>query len=120
MAREGNISINLRVSKNGAAITQNASTTFDVSGSQLIQSTQNIGTTAELLDFGGITGAPQAVMVKNLDATNYVEIGGDSGLTVFSLKVPAGQTIFFNPTSSTVYAKANTAAVNVIILASEA
>lgn len=120
MANEGYIAINLRASKNGASIAQSMSQRFDMAGAELVQNTQNIGTTSELLTFGNITGTPQSVLIRNLDTTNFVEIGGDSGLTVFKTKILPGQAMYFNPSSATVYAKANTAAINVLILAIEA
>ena len=111
--------MNLRVTKNGAAISQNVSINLDVAGDQLCQNTQEIGTTAELLTFGNIASTPQAIMIRNLDATNFVEIGGDSGLTIFKIKIPAEQSVYFTPTSATIYAKADTAAVDIILLAFE-
>ena len=120
MANEAFLSIQLNARKNGAQISNSMSKRFDMTGSELTQATQNIGTTAELLTFGNIAGTPQAVMIQNLDATNFVEIGGDSGLTVFKFKINPGQSAYFTPTSGTVYAKANTAAVNILTLAIEA
>jgi len=120
MANEGYFSINLKATKAGANVGQSTSKRFSMTGAEMLQATQNIGTSAETISFGGITGAPQMVLVQNLDATNYLELGGDSGLTVFKLKVAAGQSAIFTPTSATLYAKANTAAVNVMVVAIEA
>ena len=120
MANEGYFSINLKATKSGANVGQTVSDRFNMTGAEMIQSTQNIGTTAELVSFGGITGAPQMVMIQNLSATNFVELGGDSGLTVFKIKVPAGQAAMFTASSATLYAKADTAAVNVLVVAIEA
>lgn len=120
MAREGTIAISLRVTKNAAQVANTSSTTIDVSGSQLLHNTQNIGTTSETIDFGNISGTPQAVMIRNLDATNFVEIGGDTGLTVFKIKIPKGQSTIIYPSSGTIYAKADTAAVNILVTACEA
>ena len=91
-----------------------------MTGSEMTQHTQSIGTTAETLSLGDITGVPGAIVIKNLDATNYIELGGDSGLTVFKIKLLAGQFVAFQPTAATIYAKANTAAVRVQIVATEA
>ena len=54
------------------------------------------------------------------DATNFVELGGDSGLTVFKLKILAGKAIVISPSSATLYAKADTAAARILIVAVEA
>ena len=120
MANEIKSSINFSASKGGARVALSSSFYLTMSGSEMIQSTQSIGTTAETINLGDITGAPGGFVIKNLDATNYIEIGGDSGLTVFKIKIPAGQFAAFQPTSATIYAKANTAAVRVQIIASEA
>jgi len=119
MANEGYFSLNLKATKSGANVGQTVSGRFNMAGADMTQATQTIGTTAETLNLGDITGAPQQLMIQNLDATNYIEIGGDSGLTVFKLKIAAGKASVFTPTSGTIYAKANTAAVNVMIVAIE-
>jgi len=90
-----------------------------MTGDDLINATQVIGTTSELVSFGEITGAPGEVVIKNLDSTNFIELGGDSGLTVFKIKLLAGRTTIFQPSSATLYAKADTAAVRIQILANE-
>ena len=119
MANEGYFSISLKAAKNGAKVDYTLADRFDVAGTQMQQITQNIGTTAELISFGEISGAPQLALIVNLDATNYVEIGGDSGLTVFKIKIPAGKFAFITPSSATMYAKANTAACNILPIAIE-
>jgi hypothetical protein len=119
MANEGYLTVNLKANKSGANIAQNYSASFSMTGNEMMQGTQNVGTTAELVGFGNITGAPQMVSVRNLDATNYVELGGDSGLTVFKIVVPKGGIAVFKAASATLYAKANTAAVNILVQAVE-
>lgn len=120
MANEAYYSVTVKASKNGATVNQATSKRLSMTGAEMLQATQNIGTTAETVSFGGIGGVPQLLLVQNLDTTNYLELGGDSGLTVFKLKVPAGQIAVFTPTSATLYAKANTAAVNALFVAIEA
>lgn len=119
MANEITQIVTLTVSKNGASNSLSTTKRIDMTGSGLAQLTQSIGTTAETLNLGDIATAPGNLAIKNLDATNYVEIGGDSGLTVFKLKIKAGESAIFQPNSATIYAKANTAAVLVQILAIE-
>ena len=91
-----------------------------MAGDDILCNTQVIGTSAELVSFGEITGAPSQLFIKNLDAANFVELGGDSGLTVFKLKLSAGRTCLLEPSSATLYAKADTAAVRLLIFATEA
>lgn len=72
---------------------------------------QSVGTTAEAI---GVTDiSTKGLMVcRNLDATNYVEIGMDStGTFVPTIKLKAGEDATFRVASGTLQAKANTAAV---------
>lgn len=119
MAKEIFASLSYAARKSGAAIEFDGTFNTDMSGDDIINATQVIGTSSETLNLGEISGAPGSLVIKNLDATNFVTIGGDSGLTVFSLKIPAGKFAFIQPTSGTIYAKADTAAVRVQILAAE-
>ncbi len=120
MANEVTFSVSLKATKGNATVNNTANLIASMSGTDMIQATQNIGTTAELVSFGDITGAPQLVMIRNLDSTNFVELGGDSGLTVFKTKIAAGGACLFTPSSATLYAKADTAAVSILVIAVEA
>ena len=119
MANEIYSALTLTARKSGATVTLSNAVNQDMAGSNMIQSTQLIGTSAELVSFGDISGAPSQVMIKNLDSTNFVEIGGDSGLTVFKLKLLAGKHLLLPPSSATMYAKADTANVRIQIVATE-
>lgn len=119
MANEIYESISFTARKNGAEIAISTSNNVTMTGDDLVNVTQVIGTTAELVAFGDITGAPGEVVIKNLDATNYIELGGDSGLTVFKTKLLPGRFTVFQPSSATLYAKADTADVRIQIIATE-
>jgi hypothetical protein len=119
MANEVFESIRYTARKNGAEISISSTANVTMTGNGLVNATQVIGTTAETVSFGDIGGAPGEVVIKNLDATNFIEIGGDSGLTVFKTKLMPGRSTIFQPTSATLYAKANTADVRIQILANE-
>ena len=73
---------------------------------------QNIGTTYEAISFGDIT--PGLVFAKNLDDTNYVELGLDVSLTFYPLikLEPGDECVFRLAGSVSLYGKANTAAVD--------
>lgn len=84
--------------------------TFTMSGTNYVKGTQSIGTTAELLGKGEI-GTPGFLIVKNLDATNYVEFEKATfSTTAGTVKLKAGESACFRVASSTIYACANTAA----------
>ena len=119
MANEIYASINFTANKNGAKSSISSSFNLTMTGNEMVQSTQVIGTSSETITLGDISGAPGGFVIKNLDSTNFVEIGGDSGLTVFKLKLLPGQFHFFQPSSGTIYAKADTASVRVQVIATE-
>ena len=120
MANEITQNITFSSTKGGASVSISTQKRFNMAGNHMIQATQAIGLTAEVLELGDISGAPAGIAIKNLDAVNFIEIGGDSGLTVFKLKIPAGHAAIFQPTAGTIYAKADTAAVLIQLVAMEA
>jgi hypothetical protein len=120
MANEVSFSVTLKAQKNNATVNQAANLFADMTGVNMTQATQNIGTTAELVDFGDIVGAPQFVMIRNLSTTRTVEFGGDSELTVFKMRLLPNQICLFTPTSGTLYAQAITSAASIMITAVEA
>lgn len=98
-------------------------------GATLVQSgylvadwTQTIGTSEEKIELTtsfGTTGSTW-ILVKNLDATNYIEIGLSSSTGVYHAKIPAKGCLWLCahnlPNASSkryMFAKANTAPVNV-------
>lgn len=83
---------------------------FTFTGTDFVKGTQSIGTTAELIGKGEITTAGFLV-VKNLDATNYVEIAAATfATTAGTVKLKAGEVALFRSSSATPYACANTGA----------
>lgn len=119
MANETKVSAKIVFSKGGLRLEDSSDFSKDVAGDDGVKKSQNIGTSSELVDFGDISGIPGTVFIKNLDDTNFVELGGDSGLTVFKTKVSPGEFMIFEPQSATLYAKADTAAVRILVLAVE-
>jgi hypothetical protein len=127
MANEIQYSAMLQAAKNGASIGQQLTGVCDMAGAQMTQKTQNIGTTAEAISFDDISGAPKLVLLQNLDPTNYVEIDSASTMDKFPQKLLPGPSagipgtfILLAPETGTIYAKAHTAAVNLLVLAVEA
>ena len=117
MADEITVSLSVSASKTGSGSFASPRISFqaDMADSNLVGGvTQDIGFAAsELVTFGEIAAIPALVVIQNLDTTNYIEVGGDSGLTVFKMKVVAGEALAFRPTSTTLYCKANVAAVRI-------
>lgn len=120
MANEISVSANFLASKNGVSVNVAPTKTLDMAGEDMLQGTQEIGTSAEQITFGAITGAPGYVVIKNLDDTNFVEIANDASMAEKYAKLLPGKFILYPPSSGTVYARADTAACNCLIAAVEA
>jgi len=67
-----------------------------------------VGTSEETISFGDVT--PGWTEIVNLDDTNYVEFGFSTG--VYGMVLPAGGSMVFKMNGLTLYAKADTASVN--------
>ena len=122
MANELLLSIAASFSKGGrTADTRNmgASGVFiDVSGTDFFHGTQTIGTSPEAIDLGDIT-TPGYIVIKNRDATNFVEIrDGSGGADV--VKLLAGDVQCFRLATSTPFAVADTASCEIEYLLVEA
>lgn len=120
MANEISSSVALSVSKNSASFSARADKTFDQSGNVAIQNVQNVGTAAEALSLGDISGVPAMILIQNLDTANYVDVALDSGMTQIFAKIGAGKHALWPPNAAAVYVRANTAAVRILVLACEA
>ena len=121
MANEITITAGLLASKTSAAISSGTLTKQQtMTGAEMVAATQVIATAGTgTLDFGAITGAPGAIMIKNLDTANYVTLGLASEVSSPFAKIRAGALLLMEPGSDTIYAKANTAAVRIQMWAVE-
>lgn len=88
----------------------------DVSGTRFIRNVQAVGTSEEAVVFGDTV--PKYVFVRNLDSTNYVQLGATTG--VYNIRLTAGDVCLFPLEGSTLFAKANTAACNIQVFAVDA
>lgn len=86
---------------------------FDQTTKRRLGDTRNVGTSEETitLDANDIT-TPGLLMLYNADATNYVQIGFATG--VYPLRLAADQfaVMWLDGSVTTLYVKANTAAVD--------
>lgn len=87
-------------------------TNADQTNALCVHNSQTIGTSHETIYTGDLS-TPRWARFKNLDDTNYVEIGLDVSATFYPLvKLLAGETALLPLAASiTPYARANTAAV---------
>lgn len=122
MANEISITAKLSVSKGGTTVTNATSTdSIDMSGTNMLTVVQSIGTSYEALVLTDIdTAARYFVMLRNKDATNYVEVSFDAGST-FSLRMNAGELCGPLPlvAGEQIGCRANTAACDVEVICCE-
>jgi hypothetical protein len=103
----------------GGAISGSGANSITQSGTDNIGSVQNIGATTEQLVIGDVTTIGY-LFVKNLDATNYVEFDLNTPVagTAFAKLLP-GESMLLPTRQTTIYAKANTAACDCLVIAFE-
>lgn len=111
MANELTLSASLRLTKSNFNLPQRSlSGSFDVTGIPHLHYCVQVGTAEETLEKGELTLNGYALFY-NTDETNYIEIGDTTG--VYQLKLLAGEFALLRlNTWANVFAKANTAAVN--------
>lgn len=110
MASELLLQASLKFSKGGALFETNfPSTYFDVSGSVGNKQVQAIGTSDEVLPLGDVATIGY-VMLKNLDATNYILVGSDG--TLYPIRLKPGEVALMRWNEAAIHAKANTAICN--------
>ena len=97
------------------------SQTRTMTGNRVIRNVQAVGTTHEALVVGDLVSAGTAYFT-NLDATNFVQIGVEVAATFYPvIKIEAGKTEGpFRIATLSLFAKADTAAVNLDSFITEA
>lgn len=110
MANELTVNIALVYTKGLAVFDRSIASVYTVTANPTMHAIQNIGTAEETLALGDVTPTGFALF-RNLDGTNFVELGKVTATYVVKLK--AGEWSFLRlDTWSTIFAKANTAAVD--------
>jgi hypothetical protein len=121
MPNEITFSASLSVSKDGSTVTGNLTDVEDLAGVGKYAAVQNIGTTAELISFPGdlTTEGISFLWFRNMDPTNYIDLARDSGMAQTYARLKPGQVALIPPAAGnpTIYARANTAACNLQIVA---
>ncbi len=119
MAKEITIGTTLNANKNGASLNRNDSTQIDMAGSTFIQNVQTISasTGTVTLDMGSVT-SPGFVRLKNVDPTNFVCFSLTSGATASNAfcTLRPGEHALIPTRQTNIYARADTAAVNVEVM----
>lgn len=114
MANEITLTFGLTLAKGNLKRTINAHTLQrDLTGAESVSNVQSVGTGAHEALVIGDMGTAGYLYAKNLDATNYVELGIDATGTFHPLiRLKAGDECLVPMTTTAVYAKANTGAVS--------
>lgn len=120
-ADEIQLSVRLYAAKGGAYLGSETTTaTLDMTGTYMAEGVQAIGFAAdEILDIPGDVTGDRYILVKNLEAEggNFIQLGtatGGSFAASVYCKVKAGAAVLLCiPSAGAIYAKADTAAVNV-------
>lgn len=115
MSAEITCTVSFSASKGGAAINSGTlSKTIDMSGTDLGTVTQSIGTSNEALDVPADVSGDVHLTVKNLDATNFVEIFKDSGNSHLLSKLYPGEACSLRRVpAASLYGRADTAACQI-------
>lgn len=108
MSNEISIGISMSFSKGGASVQRSESISVDVAGDTFTHAVQEIGTSEEALTEADV-GTPGYVFIKNLDDTNFVEVGIAGQ---YCIKLKAGEVALFRADAA-IFAKADTTACNV-------
>jgi hypothetical protein len=109
-----NVNISSVISSQAFAATAAVSTA--PAGTQACKTVQSIATSSTQIVLE-VTGNPAYLLVINNDPTNFVQVDANSSFNGFPQKVLAGGFIVLSPETATVYAKADTGAVLVTVLA---
>ena len=119
MSNEITLSLALAIAKNGASVGGSQSSSIDMAGANFIGSVQTVPTAGVALDLGDVSAPPSYVLIQNLDAANFVEIDSANTFDKFPQKIRPGGVILLCPLSAVIHAKADTASVNVNVVAAE-
>lgn len=119
MANEITNRIAWSLKKGNLSRTFTASNNITQTGNGIYHNTSSIGTTEESIATFGDVSTEGEVIIRNLDTTNYVQVGFATG--VYGMRLAAGRVASFPAEPGlTLYLKANTAACLVEILVAEA
>ena len=120
MAKQITFSASLNVTPDGFnPLGQSFSKTLDMSGAEALEGFQTIGTVAEELTIGDVD--PLGIfLVANLDSANFIELATDSGMAnKFAKLLPGEFCLVPAAAAASIYAQADTAACDAVVIATE-
>lgn len=116
MANEIQAQLSFRASKGGATVSFQDNFRQDMTQDNMVQQTQDLTTTEQLLDVGDVGSGHSQVIIKNLDATNevYVSNVGFAGLII---TIPPGKFAMFGADDTDLYVKSTPGNARILTLA---
>lgn len=120
MANEISLSAQITLNKLGVVISASASKQIDQAGAGNTSNIQAIGTVTEALVLTDIDDIGY-IFVKNLDATNFIELGITTAVLTANamITLKPGEFALFPTRLETIYAKADTVACNLLVVGLE-
>lgn len=115
MSQEISVTVNSSITLNGQTVSGNTSFKADLAGDYLGDE-QTIATTSTAIDFGDMTSM-KTLYIRNLDATNSIQVDSSTAFTGFPQLIPPGAAIMLLPQTATIYAKANVAPCKIFVVA---
>lgn len=114
------LNVSASVGDSSSGVNQSANKSVTTTGEGIDQRVLSVGTSEAEITLAAGIGNCGYCMVRNLDATNFVEFGFATG--VYPIKLLAGQFALLPlaPTTASLFAKADTAACNVLVYFHEA
>lgn len=111
MANEISITVGMACTKDELVIKESTTTVRrDMAGTHAASIVQDIGTTYEALDIPAELATLGYCYLKNVDATNYIEIGRDVGAAFYGvIRLKPGDIALVRFSAATMYGRANTA-----------
>lgn len=118
MANEITATTSLSVANGSSKLSRSTSKRITQNAVGTYQNTQAVGTAYEAVAIGADLGTAGFALFTNLDLTNYVEIGLEVAATFYPfIKLKAGESAQVRLATSTLFAKANTSAVKLEVIA---
>lgn len=100
----------------GAQVSATASGQSNMAGNGMLEGTQLIPTNEATVNVGSHTGGG-FIFIKNVDPTNFVEVDVATNIAVWPQKLFPNDFIILKPETSVLYARANVASVEILVLA---
>jgi hypothetical protein len=113
MANEIRVQAVLRATKGFLSVAKDQSVNLDLAGAAFANAVQNVGTAYEQVVVPAEIATAGYAFFRNLDATNYVEVGVEVSAAFYPLlKLKPGEVALCRLSTTTFFARAHTAAVN--------